>query len=159
MSNNNKKGKSGERALAKLLNERFKVYTQTLGCFARTIGSGNRWSQTACLSKEATESLAGDLITPKTFKYCIENKCGYKSISIHDIFAGSKQLDNFLFQAITDAQRIDKLPVLIWKSDYKPYIAAVKQSIDSKISISYNSWYIYSLNDWLSQSDSIFFAN
>lgn len=158
MSNNNKKGKSGERAVVKLLNERFTIQCQELGCFARTIGSGNRWSQTDCLSKQASESLAGDLITPDSFKYCIENKCGYKSISIHDIFAGSKLLDGFLVQAITDAQRINKLPLLIWKSDYKPYIVGVKELINSKISILYNDWYIYSLTDWLAQEDKQFFS-
>ena len=58
-----KKGNRTELDLTKLLNNRFKTG------FSRSVGSGNRWSQTNHLPKHAQDIFSGDLVVPSGFKF------------------------------------------------------------------------------------------
>lgn len=123
--NSGVKGKSGERSLCKLFNERF---TELLnahkdwGEFHRVVGSGNRWSQ-ANLSKNSEEMYSGDILC-ENLKFVIESKNGYDDVDLISMFAeGNKELDSFLQQVTDDSKRCGKKPLLIWKKTRKPHLA------------------------------------
>ena len=73
--NGKKKGNRTELELTKILNKRFGTG------FSRSVGSGNRWSQTNHMPKHAQEIFSGDLIAPLGFKFVLESKGGYEPSS------------------------------------------------------------------------------
>jgi len=125
--NSSRKGKRGEANVLPLLIERFKLP------FARkpqTLGSGGWATQHAETLKEGKldmDSLAGDIITPKGFGFCIEVKSGY-DIELINLFQGTKkksdqkQLQDFFDQVSRDSKRVNKQPLLIYHKDNCPSI-------------------------------------
>ena len=106
------KGNRTERNVVKILNDRFGTG------FSRSIGSGNRWSQTNHLPKHAQDVFSGDLVVPQNFVFCIESKGGYNDIDVHGFFdSGNSQIDEFIKQAEQDAERCNRKPLLIWKKN------------------------------------------
>lgn len=145
------KGKRGERSLIKELEKRFPNIP-----FSRTVGSGNRWSQ-ARLTETAKQVFTGDIITPNSFKFCLEIKNGYDIINLERaIKKGNKLLDGFLIQAEKDGERVNKAPLLCWKRSYKPWITFLK---DFPSDLSYKNWYIVSLSKLFEQPDTFFFGD
>lgn len=154
--NGKKKGNRTELDLVKILTERFKK------SFSRTVGSGARWSQ-ANLPRHAAEVFSGDLVVPKGFKFAIESKGGYDSIDIGSVFiSGNKELDSFLDQAIDDAKRCGRKPMLCWKRSRKPWMAFVQTSdindLDFKYSLKYGKWTAIAL-EFLLELDNDFFLD
>lgn len=154
--NGKKKGSRVERELSKILNKRFSCED-----FSRSVGSGNRWGQVNNLPKHARDVFSGDLIVPNNFKYCIESKGGYDGIDLNGVFShGSSELDNFLEQAISDAHRCGRKPMLCWKRTRKSWLAFVKsedlESMDFKYSLKYREWTGVLLEDLLKAGDEFF---
>ena len=152
--NGKKKGNRTELDLTKILSERFKQ------SFSRTVGSGSRWSQ-ANLPKHAAEVFSGDLVVPKNFKYTIESKGGYDSIDVGSVYiSGNKELDGFLEQAVDDAKRCGRKPMLCWKRTRKPWMAFVLSTEindrDFKYSIKYGKWTGVALDFLLELEDGFF---
>ena len=133
--NSKNKGKRGELALVKLLNERFNTHA-----FSRVVGSGNRWSQVECVSKD----YIGDIICPADFRFAIECKTGYIEVDIYVAAQGPiTLLDDFLEQAGDDAKRSGRQPLLCWKKDRQPWLGFVKSSLleeDFEYQIKYRDW-------------------
>lgn len=159
-----KKGKSAERDIVKDLNERFKSYFEQhpeIGSFSRSLGSGNRFGQKVILSQAAKETFTGDLSVPTGFKFTIESKKGYNDIDLIDCFKQCKGLDNFLKQAQSDANRIKKHPMLIWRKDRKEKIAFIKKEITDErpkdCYIVYREWIGVNLKWLLELNDEFFF--
>lgn len=164
--NSKKKGGRGENTLCKVLKKRFNYP------FSRVVGSGNRWSQTN-LSEEAKRLLTGDVVVPSNFKFCIECKHGYSELDLCNVLDNkTKILDDFIEQAVRDAGRINRTPIVCWKKDYCSWIVFVKKEdfataagfkkfehniIDFGVYLCYNDWIGISLENFLKQEDSFFF--
>lgn len=168
-----KKGKSAERDIVHLLNERFDKILRSdrkLGEFSRSVGSGNRWGQKVILSETSKQIYAGDITCPDTFLWVIESKKGYNDTDIFSCFGGKcQQLDEFLQQVSDDAHRTGRKPLLIWMKDRKERVAFVKIS-DSPyyaydlISIKcpmllYHGWMAFPFAKLLEAADSYFFKD
>jgi hypothetical protein len=158
--NGNRKGKRTERELAKILTDRFGHV------FSRTLGSGNRWSQTT-LTGKANDVFSGDLVTPDNFAYVLECKGGYPKITMDGIFEnGNTELDGFLVQVSKDAHRTDKKPLLFWKKDFKPWIVFLKtkdliEGCDTSIFqyyLKYREWTAVLLDKLLELPDEFFYS-
>lgn len=152
--NGKRKGNRTELELTKVLTAHFK------SAFSRTVSSGARWAQ-ASLPKHAMEIFSGDLIVPKGFKFAIESKGGYDSIDIGSIFMdGSKELDSFLSQAMEDANRAGRKPMLCWKRTRKPWISFILTADmpekEFKYAIKYREWTGVALDYLLEMSDDFF---
>ena len=149
--NSKDKGKRGELQLVKILNDRFD------GGFSRVVGSGNRWGQTAYVTKD----YIGDLVVPEGFKYTIECKFGY-DIDLYKCLCGRiKLLDGFLKQATRDADKINMIPMLCWKKDRCDWLAFLPKNIMEEVDISnqllYNDWVAVKLSSLLLEETSFFF--
>lgn len=154
--NSKKKGNRNELELAKLLTKRFNKG------FSRSVGSGNRWSQTAFLPKHAQKVFSSDLIVPLNFKFCLEVKGGYNGIDLNSIFTrGNSDLDKFLVQVFKDSKRAEKKPLLAWKKDRKPWLVFVLnkevENLDFKYKLLYNKWAGIALSEFIKLNDSFFF--
>jgi len=133
--NSKHKGKRGELALVKLLNERFDTSQ-----FSRVVGSGNRWSQVECVTKD----YIGDIVCPPNFRFTVECKNGYNELDMY-VATQSKValLDEFLDQASDDANRTGKQPLLCWKKDRQPWLAFLKAELvqkDLEYHVRYRDW-------------------
>lgn len=132
--NSSVKGKSKERSIVHILNDRFMgllSQNPTWGQFSRSVGSGNRWGQVSNLPKHAKDTFTGDLTCPTNFKWVIESKAGYNAIDLNSVYGHIKQtkntqLDEFIKQVSSDAEKCGKKPLIVWKKDYKPRIAIVR---------------------------------
>jgi len=156
--NSKRKGNRNELDLAKIFTKRFKKG------FSRSVGSGNRWSQTAFLPKHAQKVFSSDLVVPLNFKFSLESKGGYDGIDLNSVFLrGNSDLDKFLTQAYKDAKKAEKKPLLAWKRSRKPWLAFVlskdleEVSFDFKYKLIYNKWTALALEEFLKLEDNYFF--
>jgi hypothetical protein len=161
-----KKGKRVELEVVKELNKKFcsllKLHPDW-GKFSRSVGSGNRWGQRIELSKSAKETYTGDIVCPDNFKFVLESKGGYNDIDLCSAFEkGHKELDGFLKQASDDAVRCQRKPMLIWKKDRKPRLAAVKTKELTRrkfaYSMKYRDWTFVNYKDLMKLDDDFFFV-
>lgn len=137
--NSKQKGNAAERELAKILTEHFGVPFARVG-----VSSGARVKNTK-LPDETIGVMTGDLITPKTFRFSVECKSVHAEV---DLLAPSALLDKFLMQAETDAQSIQKLPMLCWKRHRKGWIAAIPFQVFRYADIELTAYYA-AYQDWL----------
>ncbi|MEI8270582.1 MAG: hypothetical protein WCG45_04380, partial [bacterium] len=150
-----KKGNRTELDLTKVLNARFKTG------FSRSVGSGNRWSQTV-LPKHAQDIFSGDLVVPQGFKFVIESKGGYDDVDLSNIFLkGNNVIDSFLKQVTSDSKRCDRKPLLCWKKTRKPWLAFVltkdlPEEDNFQYSLRYRNWTAVALDELLQLSDDFF---
>lgn len=155
--NSGRKGKGRERDIVKLLTERFGPG------FSRSIGSGNRWSQVANLPKHARDTFSGDLVTPANFKFSVESKGGYDDIDLNSVFdGGHKEIDAFLNQASSDAERCGRAPLCVWKKNRKPYIAIIKTAIlptrEWDYKLTYRDWTLVNFKELLKEPDNFWLS-
>lgn len=151
-----RKGKRTERNLVKILTDRFGAG------FSRSLGSGNRWGQVSHLPKHAKETLTGDLCCPPGFKWVLESKGGYNDIDLNGVFHhGSTQLNSFIDQVTNDSQRCGRKPMLLWKRDFKPWLAFVRtpdlNDREFKYMLKYGEWTAVLLDHLLELGDDFFF--
>ena len=149
--NSKAKGGAFERQIAKMLNEQFETKE-----FNRTPGSG-AFATTHELPEHIT--VAGDLITPLNFKFCIECKKGYNDQTIFSLLDYNSKIWQFIEQCEKDAKKMNKVPMIIYKQDRKdilvitykdmfttmiPSITIFKDNIERLTNINYS---IYKLKD------------
>jgi hypothetical protein len=160
------KGKAQERELVKILNERFaKIIAENPsgGAFSRSVGSGNRFGQQVTLSEAASQIYAGDLTCPECFNFVIESKKGYNDIDLYNAFTGKcGGLDEFLKQVETDAKRVGRRELLIWKKDRKNALAFLKTKVGESMpnvnaKMFYLEWTVMALDDLLTMPDNWWF--
>ena len=149
--NSKAKGGAFERHIANLLNEHFETKE-----FNRTPGSG-AFATTHQLPDHIT--VAGDLITPLNFKFCIECKKGYNDQTIYSLLDYNSKIWQFIEQSEKDAKKLNKMPMIIYKQDrkdilvitYKDMFTTMIPSItifkDNKETLTPNTYSIYKLND------------
>ena len=126
-TNSKAKGHRFERKIACMLNDKFETKE-----FSRTPGSG-AFATTHSLPEYL--KIYGDLIAPKSFKYCIECKKGYKGIKINHIFDYRSLLWKFIEQCENDSKKCDKSPMLILQQDRQPILALVKDELPKEEAI------------------------
>jgi len=149
--NSKAKGGAFERQIAKMLNEQFDTKE-----FSRTPGSG-AFATTHQLPEHIT--VAGDLITPLNFKFCIECKKGYNDQTIYSLLDYNSKIWQFIEQCEKDAKKMNKMPMIIYKQDRKdilvitykdmfttmiPSITIFKDDVERLTNINYS---IYKLKD------------
>ena len=160
-----KKGKRVELEVVKDLNIRFSEILSknpNAGRFSRSVGSGNRWSQNVHLSKAAKDVYSGDIVCPEKFKFTLESKGGYNDIDLCTAFGGGQsELDSFLKQAESDAERCGRKPMLLWKKDRKPRLAFIKTTDmpkkDFPIFFRYGDWTAVHFEELVKEDDGFFF--
>ena len=161
--NSKAKGGAFERQIANLLNERFDTKE-----FNRTPGSG-AFATTHELPEHIT--VAGDLITPLKFKFCIECKKGYNDQTIYSLLDYNSKIWQFIEQCEKDAEKMKKVPMIIYKQDRKdtlvitykdmfttliPSITIFKDNIEA---LSANTYSIYKLKDIIDDYEEKWFMN
>jgi len=157
--NSNAKGKRYERAGAKLLKERFGFE------FSRTLGSGNRWSQTSYLPAHAQKTFTGDLVCPENFLFVMEIKGGYDDIDLHTALSKGSQamIDKWIKQSQDESDRSGLKPLICWKKSRKEWLGIIKKEdakkINAPIFMEYNGWLIMPLSDILAMKDEFFFSD
>lgn len=150
--NSRAKGSTFERKIATDLNKRFNTKE-----FSRTPGSG-AFASTHALPEHL--QIHGDLITPANFRYCIECKKGYNDEDLYSLFNHKSTFWGFIEQAVKDAGRSGKEPMLIFKQDRREILAVVPSNTlfisNNYVSIhKENKQYnIYYLKDLLLEEDS-----
>lgn len=166
--NSSRKGKSCEREIVKILNDRFHdklLEIPNEGVFSRSVGSGNRWSQKSKLSDEELNIFVSDITCPRSFKFCIESKSGYNEIDLLSLFGnGNKKLKTFLEQVKNDASLAGKKnPILVWKKNWQPRVVFIetrncsKELLDSNTKLYFEDWVILPFDYFLSEDNSFFF--
>lgn len=152
-----RKGKRVERDLVKILNEKFD------NGFSRSVGSGNRWSQVTNLPKHAKDTLTGDLCAPEGFRFVCESKGGYGNLDLDSTLDGGlKGLDDFIEQVEDDSKRCNKLPLLLWKRDRKPWLIFCKSHVlegNYKYYLVYRDYTCVPLKEFLKLPKEYFFEN
>jgi hypothetical protein len=159
--NSSVKGKVNEREVVKILNGRFgKILSEnpTWGMFARSVGSGNRYSQVS-LSQNAKQVFSSDIACPPSFKFTIESKAGY-DIDLCSAFSANKELDSFLKQAVEDGEKSNRYPMVLWKKNRRPRLSFVHSRIIEnrpEYYMIYREWTVLLFEDLLSKEDEFFF--
>lgn len=160
--NSSVKGKVNEREVVKILNKRFGSILSknpSWGMFARSVGSGNRFSQ-VCLSYNAKQVFSSDISCPPSFKFTIESKAGY-DIDLCSAFSANKELDSFLKQAIEDGDKSSRFPMVLWKKNRRPRLAFVHTKILRRkpdYHMTYREWTALLFEDLLLEDDEFFFS-
>jgi len=167
--NSKAKGKRGELLCGKELKKRFGFE------FSRTLGSGNRWSQTAYLPKHASDTFTGDLVCPENFQWVIEAKDGYDDdIVLHNILAKGQtnaELEKWIKEVKDESRRSGRKPLICWKRKRLPWFCIIKvtdiegwfkPSLFPAYSMNYGDkngvrWLIIQLDFLLSLPDEFFF--
>jgi hypothetical protein len=124
MANSKKKGNRGELELVHLLCEKFGE-----GRFKRTPSSGAHTggkNQEAAknLPWEAKITLVSDLITPSDFNFVIEHKF-YADANFWDLFSEKSNWNQWINQVESDANFVDKTPLLVIKYNRHQRIALI----------------------------------
>lgn len=124
--NSIRKGNRGESKICKILSKHFDAP------FSRTPGSG-MFGTIRKMSKQATDVLSGDIITPENFAWSLEIKTGY-DLDLINLFITKEQVfkgkstdkktieQSFIDKASRDAARVDKRPMIIYQKDHRPPI-------------------------------------
>jgi hypothetical protein len=148
--NSKNKGNTFERAVGKLFNERFNVKE-----FERSPNSG-AYASTHNLPEHL--KLYGDLVTPLRFRFTIECKKGYNSISLYSLINDSPMWRDLVEQSDKDSRKAKKPYILVLKQDHKPILATIKEFVEGiqciTITTKKDTLYMYLLSDLLKQPDS-----
>ena len=162
--NSKAKGGAFERLVANMLNEQFETKE-----FNRTPGSGAFATIHQHLPEHIT--VAGDLITPLNFKFCIECKKAYNDQTIYSLLDYNSKIWQFIAQCENDAEKLGKVPMVIYKQDRKdilvitykdmfstmiPSITIFKDKIET---LGYKSYNIYKLKDIIADQKENWFIN
>lgn len=151
------KGNRTELHLCKLLSKKFGDN------FSRSVGSGNRWSQTN-LPEHAKQVYSGDVCVPEKFKWVFESKGGYENdINLANALEGDgiTRLDEFIEQSSKDAGACHRKPIICWKRNRREWLAMVRQ--DDMVNLDkfpyhfhYRDWIMVSLEKLLENTEKSF---
>lgn len=161
--NSKTKGSSFERRISNLLSDRFKEYSGIDKCFRRNpdsgafFGGGNK-SRTQ--THDTDYAVFGDLICPSNFKFSIECKHYKSAPTFSSIIGGEiKQWDLWLSQVDQDSEKSNRSPFLIIKYNNVDELVVVKNTVEGlPIRLTYKDRVIYTLSDFLTLPNSVFFT-
>ena len=134
--NSKQKGNSFEGKIAKMLTAALSPL-----CFMRSPSSGARLGGKnfqkfgALFGEEAIRLFSADVVptnekdTNLVFKFSIECKFYASSDSFETIVAGNSHIFGWMKESIVDAQKTQKIPIVVFKWNRSPiYVAALKDS-------------------------------
>lgn len=147
--NSKKKGGNAELEIVHILRDHFNNQD-----FARVGVSSGARTKNSKLPVESLEFYSGDIITPSKFLYSVEVKCGYSDVSITTI---NKTIDSFIEQVEQDARISNKLPLILFKQNRKPWLAMIKEEYKRCQSyVKYKDYYIYDLKELFEKKENWF---
>jgi hypothetical protein len=156
MANSKQKGNSFERVVANLLSERFAQFLGVEKGFRRNADSGSYFggkNQQRISTHDVSHQNFGDILCPKNFKYSIECKHYKTPVSLNSILCqNSKQINDWIKQAETDAQNASKLPMLVIKYDNTEPMLLIKENLREH-NIKYQEYFVYVFKQILNQND------
>lgn len=153
MVNGKNKGSTFERDIAKVFEEKLGIQFRRTPQSGAYVGGQNKGS---FLREDVTEILAGDLIAgDEDFPFCVECKNYDNEPKLHHLLQGSSLTFNeWIAQATTDADMINKIPMLVFKIKRKGTFIAVPQipEIDLDMTdadyLCYNNFIIMSMDNF-----------
>ena len=157
------KGNSFERKIANLLSERFQTVTGIPNSFRRNIDSGSFWGATnqyRIQTHDTSKAIFGDIVCPENFNYNIECKF-YKEAPSFNLLIHQdiKQWDEWIEQAKQDSVNANKKMCLIIKYNKIGEIVILDQlPTNMTYSFTYKSYYVTTLENFLSLADTEFFV-
>jgi Holliday junction resolvase len=109
--------------------------------------------------------MSGDVICPENFRYSIE--CKSYNVNI-DFFSKSALVDEWRKQAVEDANKVGKVPMICWKRPRKGWVVMIPlavQFINSNESYRhickhycyYNGWAVMRIEELFRIEDKFFF--
>ena len=154
--NSKNKGSTAERALCKILKERWpdKEWMRVPASGAR-LGQSNKQKYSA-VEENVKEVLSGDIICPSDFKFSIESKC-YADISFWDLFNESSDLHSWMKQCSEDAAFANKWPLLVVKINRHKHFAATTYNFGVEYVFEHRGFYFYNLEEILKLEDGSWF--
>ncbi len=156
--NSQKKGGNFTLKITKIFNERFGTKE-----FSKTPTSG-AYATTHQLPEHL--KIYGDMISPKGFKFCVENKCGYDKENLGGFFKDNSDLQGFIQQSKIDADKSKLKFLVIFKQsrtdilcilDSMPELESFLLSRSSMFIKVSNKYICCKLQDLLEMEDSFFF--
>lgn len=153
--NSKNKGSNWERALCKILKERFPGRD-----FSRVPTSGAFFGKTnkekrSLAEDNVKEVLSGDIICPSDFRFSVECK-SYAEISFWDLFNDSSDLHSWMKQCSEDAEFTNKIPLLVVKiNNHKPFIGTTMEL--TNYVFKHNDFYFQTLESFLNLKETVFF--
>lgn len=161
MVNGKNKGNGFERKIANLLSDRFQSHLGKKNSFRRNPDSGSFFGGNNAMRTESYNldyAVFGDLICPRDFSYSIECKHYKTPPSLQSIINHKvTQWDQWLEQAERDASSSGKNPCLIVKYNNVDEMVFLRHLIMGLNNCRYKAYNIYTIKDWLSQDDKVFF--
>jgi hypothetical protein len=160
--NSKNKGNTYERKISNLLSGRFKLLLNEDKGFRRNPDSGSYFggSNSAKLQTHNLDyAVFGDIICPKNFKFTIECK-HYKSPPTFNSLINRKitAWDEWIDQAVQDAQSAGKKPLLIFKYNNVPDLILLPDLLpNGHIILTYRGFNLYKLDELMQQPDTYFF--
>lgn len=110
-----RKGKTFERSICDDLAKRFGGVFRRVPTSGAMVGGMNRLKY-ADINEAAKLTLAGDVICPLDFPFCIEAKNYYDSPKLHNLLSiGDKELDGWITQAKSESEFVRKDWIIIFK--------------------------------------------
>jgi hypothetical protein len=157
------KGNTFERKIANRLSERFEKVTGILKAFTRNQNSGSFFgasNQKRMQTHDVSKAEFGDIIAPSNFLFSVECKHYKTPPTFASIIAQhNSTLNEWIGQAEQDATNAKKMMCVIMKFNNVPETVILKTLFGTlKPMINYKEYYIVSLDDFLKQDDSFFFA-
>jgi hypothetical protein len=158
MINGQKKGKSFERDLSKILNENFGGGFQRVPQSGASYGGLNR-SRSVGMSQETINVLTGDIICPKSFPFSVEAK-NYKDLQVLQVLTGTcRQLDEWIEQSTQEAVLSMRNPLIVFKLKNKGIFVCLNYDLIKDFNldnyIKYKNFAIISLEKFLELKNSI----
>jgi hypothetical protein len=121
-----KKGKTAERDICHEMEQIFKGEIFRRVPSSGAFMGGFNFNKNMHINDEAKRTLTGDIITPTWMKFSFESKAYNDTPMFHKILCGEdKDIDKWVAQACTDAAKVDKKMLIIFKitSKRKAFVA------------------------------------
>jgi len=156
--NSKSKGNTGERECVKILNETLgdnkKVFSRVPSSGAW--GGGQNRERRKDMSYEQKLTLVADIMAPTNFNFVLEHKF-YKEASFWDLFNESSSPNEWIKQVSSDADFVEKKPMLIVKYNRHKRITFIKEKYDNYI-FEWKGWYCYNFEELLKKERSFWFS-
>ena len=114
------KGNRGENELCEIMSRRFSPMRFMRSMSSGGIIGGGNMIRRQGISKGAIEMLAGDIVVPDGFRFCLEHKYyGSDTHTITNLLFCKSDLVEWWNQCVESADKCDRLPMLVVKVNYK----------------------------------------
>lgn len=153
--NSKQKGNTNEREFAKIMNDRFGENKFRRTPMSGAFTGGQNRTAGEFLTYEQKLAFASDIIAPVNFKFILEHKA-YGETSFWDLFNASSPINDWIKQVESDAEFVNKKPLIVAKYNGKKRIVYTKEKVENYI-FEFKGWYCLWLTDFLTLPEEFFF--